>query len=86
VVETTDSLKRFTCTMCGFVFTESEAGHACEGCPVSKITHCAKIRCPNCGFENVPAVRKVRENRGGGKTGERDGGNNFLSKLFRGKK
>ena len=39
------------CKICGCVFDESEKSNACHGCPVC---NCNMIRCPNCGFEQLP--------------------------------
>ncbi len=39
------------CKICGHVFDESEKSNACKGCLVH---NCNMIRCPNCGFEQLP--------------------------------
>ncbi|CDG64686.1 MULTISPECIES: hypothetical protein [Methanobacterium] len=39
------------CKICGHVFDESEKSSACQGC---LINNCNMIRCPNCGFEQLP--------------------------------
>jgi len=39
------------CKICGNVFDESEKSSACQGC---LINNCNMIRCPNCGFEQLP--------------------------------
>ena len=59
------------CSMCGHSFRVDEAAHSCEGCALSGLTRCNRIRCPNCGFENVPM--------GGRDKGK---GKGFLSRLF----
>ncbi len=81
MTEKQDSDGRYTCSMCGYSFSMSEAAHSCEGCPVSKITHCNRIRCPSCGFENVPLGKKETGHESGksGKTGDRKG---MLTRLF----
>ena len=43
------------CKICGYVFDETKKTLTCQGCP----THnCKMVRCPNCGFEQLP-VRKT---------------------------
>lgn len=39
------------CKICGYVFDESKMSNVCQGCPVH---NCSMIRCPNCGFEQLP--------------------------------
>lgn len=52
------------CTLCGFVFDETEAKSGCKGCALAK--GCARLKCPNCGFEAIPEpkwLQKLRKRR-----------------------
>jgi hypothetical protein len=46
------------------------------------LTRCNRVRCPNCGFENVPLGGRSKS----GKSGSREGGRGLLSRLFGGRK
>ncbi len=39
------------CKICGYVFDETKKTENCKGCLVH---NCNMIRCPNCGFEQLP--------------------------------
>ncbi|BDZ70900.1 DNA helicase PriA [Methanobacterium petrolearium] len=56
------------CKICGCVFDENKRSNTCQGCPVH---NCNMIRCPNCGFEQLP------ESKTGSKLAK------FLSSFFK---
>ncbi len=39
------------CNLCGYTFSKGEGIQGCKGCPVS---NCNLIKCPNCGYDNIP--------------------------------
>lgn len=48
---TVDSLRKFTCPNCGFVFSITYARtFACRGCP-EVMNSCPKVRCAKCDYE-----------------------------------
>jgi len=46
------------CTLCGQEFNETSAHTACKGCGFAK--DCSLVKCPNCGFEDVPVPNWIR--------------------------
>jgi hypothetical protein len=50
------------CGFCGKEFVEDRSQATCQTCPIKK--SCGLIRCPHCGYENVPEpgwLRKIKE-------------------------
>lgn len=45
------------CSMCGAEFEADAAARSCSGCPL--VGNCSLVRCPSCGFDNVPESRLV---------------------------
>jgi transcription initiation factor IIE alpha subunit len=45
------------CSFCGHTFKETEGISACQGCPVS---NCAMIKCPNCGYDQLPEPKSLK--------------------------
>lgn len=45
------------CSMCGAEFEADTANRSCSGCPLAG--SCGLIRCPSCGYDNVPESRLV---------------------------
>ena len=43
------------CSMCGAEFEVEAAARSCSGCPL--VGSCGLIRCPVCGYDNVPESR-----------------------------
>ena len=43
------------CSMCGADFEVEDAARSCNGCPL--VGNCSLIRCPACGYDNVPESR-----------------------------
>jgi Fe2+ transport system protein FeoA len=41
--------------MCGAEFEVDAAARSCNGCPLAG--NCGLVRCPSCGFDNVPESR-----------------------------
>lgn len=46
------------CSFCGREFDPDAAFLSCEGCPLTG--HCGLLRCPHCGFDNVPEAQAIR--------------------------
>jgi Fe2+ transport system protein FeoA len=53
------------CSMCGTEFDTDAAARSCGGCPL--VGNCGLVRCPACGFDNVPESRLVTWVRGLGR-------------------
>jgi hypothetical protein len=50
-----------TCGFCGMSFAEDRGQAACRSCPLG--AGCGKVRCPQCGYENVttpPWIERLR--------------------------
>lgn len=48
------------CKFCGYEFEESQCNDSCKHCKLN----CGKIRCPNCGYEEIPepeSLVKIKE-------------------------
>jgi len=43
------------CKLCGHLFDETEKAEICKGSPAC---NCRMVRCPNCGYENLPELKK----------------------------
>ncbi|PKL67593.1 MAG: DNA helicase PriA [Methanobacteriales archaeon HGW-Methanobacteriales-1] len=41
------------CKICSHSFDEKIKSETCAGCPSC---NCRKIKCPNCGYENLPEI------------------------------
>lgn len=62
------------CSFCGVTFDEAEARSACDACLTSE--GCARLRCPQCGYESpeVPAwLQRLRNWFRGDASGAADG-------------
>lgn len=47
----------FTCSFCGYRFTEEERSVTCTRCSLFGAGGCRKVRCPRCGYEMPAAPR-----------------------------
>jgi len=45
------------CSMCAAEFEADTANRSCSGCPL--VGNCGLVRCPSCGYDNVPESRLV---------------------------
>lgn len=43
------------CGFCGHEYEQAEADVACSACPLN--SHCGRIRCPRCGYEDLRPTR-----------------------------
>lgn len=50
------------CSMCGAEFEVDAASRSCNGCPL--VGNCGLVRCPACGYDNVPESRLIAWARG----------------------
>lgn len=50
---------KMNCALCGIEFKIDDADSACNSCPMHK--GCQMIRCPNCGYDNLPEPKIAKE-------------------------